>query len=198
MKTTTITTKLEPAIVQRLATQLKRATGDALAALLPQVTAWKDSADRKHEDLIRRASNAPRLRNAVKAWDRALPVLHRAITGAQRRLQPVQPTDDQEQDGKQGGEHGQDGKPATAGSQDGKPAAGHSLSGLDAAARILGEAGEPLRCAEIVRRMLEQGLWRTAGKTPAATINAAIIREIAAKGEQSRFRKAGRGLFAHA
>lgn len=188
---TTISTTLKPSIATRLATQLKRATGNACAALLPQVEAWKANADRKHAELIRRASDAPQLRNAVKAWDRALPVLHRAITGAQRRLQPVPPAGDQEQDGQQGGEHGQDEKRAPV-------AAGHSLSGLDAAARILSEAGEPLRCVEIVRRILEQGLWRTTGKTPAATINAAIIREIAAKGSEARFRKAGRGLFARA
>lgn len=203
-KPTTITTKLEPAIAQRLAAQLKRATGETLAALLPQVAAWKESADRKHEDLIRRASAEPRLRNAVKGWDKALPILHHAIARAQRRLQPVTPAADQEQDGHQGGERGQDGSPApdTAGNPGGTPApaaaTGQRLSGLDAAARILGEAGAPLGCTEMVRRMLEQGLWSTAGKTPAATINAAIIREIRHRGEGSRFRKAGRGLFARA
>ncbi len=68
-------------------------------------------------------------------------------------------------------------------------------SGLDAAATVLAEAGEPLNTAEMVKRMLEQGLWSTGGKTPAATIYAAIIREISVKGEQSRFRKTDRGHF---
>jgi len=68
-------------------------------------------------------------------------------------------------------------------------------SGLDAAAKVLAEAGEPMSCKAIVERMLAQGLWQTKGKTPAATIYAAIIREIAAKGDKARFRKVGRGQF---
>jgi hypothetical protein len=74
--------------------------------------------------------------------------------------------------------------------QDGK------MSGLDAAAQVLAEAGEPLDAKTMVERMLEQGLWATSGKTPAATIYAAIIREIAKKGDASRFRKTDRGKFA--
>ena len=68
--------------------------------------------------------------------------------------------------------------------------------GLDAAAKVLGEAGEPMSCKAITERMLAQGLWQTKGKTPAATIYAAIIREIAAKGDKARFRKTDRGKFA--
>ena len=67
--------------------------------------------------------------------------------------------------------------------------------GLDAAAKVLAEVGEPMSCKAIVERMLAQGLWQTKGKTPAATIYAAIIREIAAKGDKARFRKVGRGQF---
>ncbi len=70
------------------------------------------------------------------------------------------------------------------------------LSGLDAAARVLAEADEPLRCGEILERMLAKGHWSSAGKTPDRTIYAAIIREIARKGEASRFRKTERGKFA--
>ena len=69
-------------------------------------------------------------------------------------------------------------------------------SGLDAAAKVLAEAGKPMSCKAIVDRMLAKGLWRTKGKTPAATIYAAIIREIAAKGNKARFCKTGRGRFA--
>ncbi|MGA2265319.1 MAG: winged helix-turn-helix domain-containing protein [Phycisphaerae bacterium] len=68
-------------------------------------------------------------------------------------------------------------------------------SGLDAAAKVLAEAGEPLNAAEMVKRMLAKGLWKTSGKTPTATIYAAIIREIAAKGKDARFRKTARGMF---
>ena len=68
-------------------------------------------------------------------------------------------------------------------------------SGLDAAAAILAQAGKPMNTKDIVEKMLAKGSWKTNGKTPAATIYAAIIREIAAKGGQSRFRKADRGMF---
>jgi len=68
-------------------------------------------------------------------------------------------------------------------------------SGLDAAAQVLAEAKEPLGAKEMVERMLAKGLWRTGGKTPAATIYAAIIREIATKGSDARFRKVERGKF---
>jgi hypothetical protein len=69
------------------------------------------------------------------------------------------------------------------------------VSGLDAAAMVLAEAGEPLNTKEMVERMLAQGLWTTGGKTPAATIYAAILREINTQGEKSRFRKTERGHF---
>lgn len=69
------------------------------------------------------------------------------------------------------------------------------LSGLDAAAKVLEEAGEPLSCKAIVARAFEKGYWASDGKTPAATIYAAILREIANKGDEARFRKAGRGKF---
>jgi len=77
-----------------------------------------------------------------------------------------------------------------------KPAKQRKPSGLDAAAQVLAEAGEPMGCKEMVERMLAKGLWQTGGRTPSATIYAAIIREIATKGDASRFRKVDRGKFA--
>jgi short subunit dehydrogenase-like uncharacterized protein len=68
-------------------------------------------------------------------------------------------------------------------------------SGLDLAAKILQEAGQPLNCQEIVKQLLDRGLWKTDGKTPAATIYSAIITEIKNKGVQSRFVKTERGKF---
>ena len=68
-------------------------------------------------------------------------------------------------------------------------------SGLDAAATILADATEPLNTKEMVTQMLASGVWSTNGKTPAATIYAAIIREISTKGDAARFRKADRGKF---
>jgi len=49
------------------------------------------------------------------------------------------------------------------------------LSGLDAAAKVLAEAGEPLNCKAIVERAFEAGHWQSEGKTPAATIYAAVL-----------------------
>ena len=89
-------------------------------------------------------------------------------------------------------------QPATG--PDAPPVAGTSkpLSGLDAAAIVLREASAPLNAQDLVGLMLERGLWKTEGKTPAATIYAAMIREIRSKGSASRFLKADRGRFAAA
>jgi hypothetical protein len=70
-----------------------------------------------------------------------------------------------------------------------------TMSGLDAAAKVLADAGEPLGCKTIVERAIEKGYWKTGGKTPAATVYAAILREIQKKGSASRFAKADRGMF---
>jgi len=70
------------------------------------------------------------------------------------------------------------------------------LGGLNAAATVLIDTGKPMRCPELVEQMLKRGLWTTGGKTPASTIGAALTRDIQAKKSLSRFRKAGRGLFA--
>jgi hypothetical protein len=69
------------------------------------------------------------------------------------------------------------------------------LSGLDAAAKVLADAGEPLNAKQMIERMTTQGLWTSDGKTPHATIYAAIIREISKKGAAARFKKTERGLF---
>jgi len=74
-------------------------------------------------------------------------------------------------------------------------AKGAKMSGLDAAAKVLEEAGEPLNCKAIVERAFETGYWHSDGKTPAATIYAAILREIQKKGDQARFHKVARGRF---
>ena len=75
------------------------------------------------------------------------------------------------------------------------PAEPKRTSGLDAAARVLTEAGGAMGSRQIVDVMLAKGLWKTSGKTPHATIYAAIIREIQKKGSESRFEKAARGKF---
>lgn len=52
-----------------------------------------------------------------------------------------------------------------------------------------------MRCGDMVEKMISTGLWQTEGKTPAATIYSAILREITTKGADSRFKKTDRGLF---
>ena len=76
-----------------------------------------------------------------------------------------------------------------------KPAKERKPGGLDAAARVLREAGVPMNCGDIVKTALEKGYWQTGGKTPSATIYAAILREINVKGANARFRKTARGHF---
>ncbi|MBI1373718.1 MAG: hypothetical protein GC159_13410 [Phycisphaera sp.] len=77
-----------------------------------------------------------------------------------------------------------------------KPKKQKKASGLDAAAQVLKDAKQPMRCKDIVETMLAKKLWKTDGKTPHATIYAAILREIQTKGADARFKKTDRGLFA--
>src|SRR5438445_4507232 len=71
------------------------------------------------------------------------------------------------------------------------------LSALAAAVRVLSASGQALTCPELIQAMAAKGYWTSpAGKTPAATLYAAIAREIKTKKEASRFRKAERGKFA--
>ena len=77
-----------------------------------------------------------------------------------------------------------------------EPTKAKKMSGLDAAACVLKASGEPMACKAIVDEMLAKGLWSTNGRTPSLTIYSAVIREIAAKKNDSRFKKTDRGLFA--
>ena len=63
------------------------------------------------------------------------------------------------------------------------------------AAEVLAEAKTPMDCKTIVEKVLAKGTWTTGGKTPAATLYSAIIREIAKAGDKARFRKVDRGQF---
>ncbi|TVQ61274.1 MAG: hypothetical protein EA378_09355 [Phycisphaerales bacterium] len=73
-------------------------------------------------------------------------------------------------------------------------AGGKRPSGLDLAAKVLAEANEPLAAKAIAERAVAAG-WKTSGQTPHATLYAAMIREIAKKGDEARFKKADRGMF---
>ena len=71
------------------------------------------------------------------------------------------------------------------------------MSALDAAVKVLSESKEPLRTKEMIERMAAKGYWKSpGGKTPAATLSAAMTREINTKGKSARFKKVDRGLFA--
>jgi len=70
------------------------------------------------------------------------------------------------------------------------------LSALDAAARVLSESKQAMTCPELIAAMAARGYWTSpAGKTPQATLHAALTREIKIKKDQSRFRKTARGKF---
>ncbi len=86
-------------------------------------------------------------------------------------------------------------KNATRANDAAKPTKPKRMSGLDLAAKVLAKAGEPLSAKAIAERAIAAG-WKTTGKTPHATLYAAMIREIAKKGKEARFVKTDRGLFA--
>ena len=70
------------------------------------------------------------------------------------------------------------------------------LSALDAAAQVLAESKEPLNAKAMIEQMSAKGLWTSpGGKTPHATLYAAILREITDKGMEARFEKVDRGQF---
>ena len=71
------------------------------------------------------------------------------------------------------------------------------VSALDAAAQVLAKSGKPMRAKELIEAMTDQRLWTSpGGKTPHATLYAAILREITVKGTEARFKKTDRGQFA--
>jgi hypothetical protein len=76
-----------------------------------------------------------------------------------------------------------------------KPAS--KLSAMGAAHAVLSASKEPMNVKAIIEQMAKQGLWTSpGGKTPHSTLAAALMRDIAAKGRESRFKKVDRGLFA--
>ena len=75
------------------------------------------------------------------------------------------------------------------------PAKVKKVSGLDAAAMVLAASKAPMKATDMLAEIQKRGLWTSKGKTPEATLYAAIIREIAAKGKDARFKKHDRGLF---
>lgn len=75
-----------------------------------------------------------------------------------------------------------------------KPVKPKRLSCIDAAAMVIGK--DPIGCRDLIAEMGVRKLWSSPnGKTPDASLYAAITREIAAKGADARFKKVDRGLF---
>jgi len=70
------------------------------------------------------------------------------------------------------------------------------MSGLDAAARVLAESPTPLNAKQIVEQAAAKGYWSSSAATPHATLYSGMIIEIARRGDQARFKKVDRGLFA--
>ncbi len=78
-----------------------------------------------------------------------------------------------------------------------EPKKARKMGALDAAAIVLADAGKPMRSKDLIAEMAKRGLWASpGGKTPEATLYAAILREIGAKGTAARFARAGKGEFA--
>jgi len=75
------------------------------------------------------------------------------------------------------------------------------LSALDAAVQVLSgltgdEAKLGVTAQDLIDRMAKQKLWASpGGKTPQATLYAAMVWEITSKGATARFRKVSRGHF---
>ena len=78
-----------------------------------------------------------------------------------------------------------------------EPKKARKMGALDAAAIVLADAGKPMRSKDLIAEMAKRGLWASpGGKTPEATLYAAILREIGAKGAAARFARAGKGACA--
>jgi len=77
-----------------------------------------------------------------------------------------------------------------------KPPTAKEGSLMAAAIKVMKAADKPMRPADVVETVLAKKLWTSKGKTPGATLAAAIMREIARKGSLSRFKKTGPGLYA--
>jgi HB1, ASXL, restriction endonuclease HTH domain len=70
------------------------------------------------------------------------------------------------------------------------------VSALDAAARVLQEEKKAMNCQEMIEMMAAKDYWKSpGGKTPAATLYSAILRETKVKGAGARFKKTERGKF---
>lgn len=70
------------------------------------------------------------------------------------------------------------------------------MSLVSAIEQVLAQAGAPLSATEITRRILDAGLWKTNGKTPAQTVTARLVVDINEKQQGSRFQRTALGVYA--
>ncbi|HEY7157930.1 MAG TPA: winged helix-turn-helix domain-containing protein, partial [Gemmataceae bacterium] len=76
------------------------------------------------------------------------------------------------------------------------PKADGKMSALDAAAKVLAEEARPMSAKELIEAMAAKGYWTSpGGKTPEATLSAALGGEINKKGQASRFARPEPGKF---
>ena len=76
------------------------------------------------------------------------------------------------------------------------PAKESGMSALDAAAKVLAEEKKPMNVKELIAAMAAKDYWTSpGGKTPEATLAAAIGTEINKKGDSSRFARPEPGKF---
>lgn len=69
------------------------------------------------------------------------------------------------------------------------------MTAKDAVKLVLEASNEPLDIQQITERILNQGLWKTEGKTPDQTVAAAVYMDIKKYGNSSCFKKASKGKF---
>jgi restriction system protein len=70
------------------------------------------------------------------------------------------------------------------------------MTGKDAAYRVLSESGKPMHFKDITRVIFENKYWNTNGKTPQNAINSKISKDIIRKGNNSKFIRVSKGVYA--
>lgn len=89
-------------------------------------------------------------------------------------------------------------KPAKATARPKAASGERGISLIEAAAKLLKGRKGALGCNEIVAELESKGIWKSpGGKTPASTLYASILREMANKGDESRFVKVEKGKFGY-
>jgi len=137
-----------------------------------------------------RIKSAQRLRGAVhKSKPMALAIPSQAGQGEAKAAQGA-PDATRAKGGREGAP-----ETGTKAAKKGKAPREKKPSLLGLAAEVLAKAKAPMDCKTIVEKVLASGRWQTKGKTPAATLYSAILREIQKKGKDARFRKVERGKF---